>query len=52
MRHDQELPMFLWVEACNMAVYVQCYPQFIGITKEMMSRGPHVVDMEYREIDD
>jgi hypothetical protein len=35
-----------------MAVYVQCYPQFIGITKEMMSRGPHVVDMEYREIDD
>jgi hypothetical protein len=26
-----------------------CYPYFIGITKEMMSRGPQVADMEYRE---
>jgi hypothetical protein len=26
-----------------------CYPQFLGITKEMMYRGPQVVDMEYRE---
>jgi hypothetical protein len=26
-----------------------CYPQLLGITKEMMSRGPQVADMEYRE---
>jgi hypothetical protein len=26
-----------------------CYPQFLGITKEMMSQGPQVADMEYRE---
>jgi len=26
-----------------------CYPQLIGITKEMMSHGPQVADMEYRE---
>jgi hypothetical protein len=25
----------------------KCYHQFLGITKEMMSRGPQVVDMEY-----
>jgi hypothetical protein len=24
-----------------------CYPPFLGITKEMMSRGPQVADMEY-----
>jgi hypothetical protein len=23
-----------------------CYPPFLGITKEMMSRGPQVADME------
>jgi hypothetical protein len=28
---------------------LSCYPQFLGITKEMMSRGPQVADMEYRE---
>jgi hypothetical protein len=28
-----------------------CYPPFLGITKEMMSRGPQVADMEYRETD-
>jgi hypothetical protein len=26
-----------------------CYPKVLGITKEMLSRGPRVVDMEYRE---
>jgi hypothetical protein len=26
-----------------------CYPPFLGITKEMLSQGPQVVDMEYRE---
>jgi hypothetical protein len=26
-----------------------CYPQFLGITKEMMSQGPQVADMEYQE---
>jgi hypothetical protein len=30
-------------------VGARCYPQFLGITKEMMSRGPQVADMEYRE---
>jgi hypothetical protein len=29
----------------------KCYPHFLGITKEMMSRGPRVADMEYQEID-
>jgi hypothetical protein len=29
-----------------------CYPPFLGITKEMMSRGPHVADMEHREADE
>jgi hypothetical protein len=33
-------------------VGARCYPQFLGITKEMMSRGPQVADMEYRETDD
>jgi hypothetical protein len=28
---------------------VDCYPYFLGITKEIMSQGPQVVDMEYRE---
>jgi hypothetical protein len=26
-----------------------CYPPFLGVTKEIMSRGPQVADMEYRE---
>jgi hypothetical protein len=26
-----------------------CYRQLLGITKEMMSRGPQVANMEYRE---
>jgi hypothetical protein len=25
------------------------YPQILGITKEIMSRGPQVADMEYQE---
>jgi hypothetical protein len=29
----------------------KCYPPFLGITKEMMSRGPQVADMECREMD-
>jgi hypothetical protein len=29
-----------------------CYPQFQGITKEMMSRGPIVEDMDYQETDE
>jgi hypothetical protein len=28
-----------------------CYPPLLGITKEIMSRGPQVLDMEYREPD-
>jgi hypothetical protein len=32
-------------------VFIYCYPHFLGITKEMMSRGPQVADMEYRETD-
>ena len=31
-------------------VGARCYPQLLGITKEMMSQGPQVADMEYREI--
>jgi hypothetical protein len=30
MIHDQDLPMFLWVEACNTTVYVQ-------------NKGPHKI---------
>jgi hypothetical protein len=26
-----------------------CYPQLLGITKEMVSRGTQVADMDYRE---
>ena len=26
-----------------------CYPHFLGITKDMMSQGPQVIEMEYRE---
>jgi hypothetical protein len=26
-----------------------CYPQFLGIVDNMMSRGPQVADMEYRK---
>jgi hypothetical protein len=33
------------------AIMKWCYPHFLGITKEMMSRGPQVADMEYRETD-
>jgi hypothetical protein len=33
-------------------VGARCYPPFLGITKEMMSRGPQVADMEYREADE
>jgi hypothetical protein len=36
------LPMYI-------AIDLDCYPPFLGITKEMMSRGPQVADMEYRE---
>ena len=32
-------------------VGARCYSQFLGITKEMMSQGPQVADMEYRETD-
>jgi hypothetical protein len=32
-------------------IHASCYPHFLGITKEMMSRGPQVADMEYRETD-
>jgi hypothetical protein len=28
-----------------------CYPPFLGVTKEMMSRGPQVANMECREMD-
>jgi hypothetical protein len=28
------------------------YPQFLGITKEIMYRCPQIADMEYQEIDD
>jgi hypothetical protein len=27
----------------------RCYPQLLGITKEMMSQGPQVAYMEYQE---
>jgi hypothetical protein len=30
---------------------VACYPPLLGITKEIMSRGPQVLDMEYQEPD-
>jgi hypothetical protein len=30
-------------------VGARCYPPFLGITKEMMSQGPQVADMEYQE---
>jgi hypothetical protein len=30
-------------------VGARCYPPLLGITKEIMSRGPQVLDMEYRE---
>jgi hypothetical protein len=29
----------------------QCYPPFLRITKEMMSQGPQVADMECQEMD-
>jgi hypothetical protein len=32
-------------------VGARCYPPLLGITKEIMSRGPQVLDMEYREPD-
>jgi hypothetical protein len=28
------------------------YPTFLGVTKEMMPRGPQVADIEYREADE
>jgi hypothetical protein len=31
-------------------VGARCYPPFLGITKEMMSRGPQVEDMECQGI--
>jgi hypothetical protein len=31
--------------------FLSCYPPFLGITKEMMSQGPQVADMECRGID-
>jgi hypothetical protein len=31
---------------------VSCYPPFLGITKEMMSRVPQVEYKEYREEDE
>jgi hypothetical protein len=33
-------------------VGARCYPPFLWITKEMMSQGPQVVDLEYREEDE
>jgi hypothetical protein len=33
-------------------VGARCYPQFLGITKEMMSQGNQVEYMEYQETDD
>jgi hypothetical protein len=30
-------------------VVAECYPPFLGVTKEMISQGPQVADMEYRE---
>jgi len=32
-------------------VGARCYPPFLGITNEMMSRGPQVAYMEYQEMD-
>jgi hypothetical protein len=32
-------------------VGARCYPPLLGITKEIMSRGPQVLDMEYQELD-
>jgi hypothetical protein len=43
---DESMTSRMKVEVIHCGV---CYPPFLGITKEMMSRGPHVVDMEYRE---
>jgi len=31
-------------------VGARSYPQLLGLTKEMMSRGPQVADLKYREI--
>jgi hypothetical protein len=32
-------------------VGAKCCPSFIGISKEMMYRGPNIVDIEYQEMD-
>jgi hypothetical protein len=44
-------------QGCDFLKYVDhpyeiCYPPFLGTTKEMVSRGPHVADMEYHEADE
>jgi len=33
-------------------LYGPCYPPFLGITKEMVSRGPWVAYTEYQEGDE
>ena len=41
------VPMHSTTSTCPQ-VGDKCYPQFPGKTKEMMSRGPQVADMEYQ----
>jgi hypothetical protein len=47
LTRDVEVLMHSTVSTCPQ-VGARCYPHFLGITKEMMSRGPQVEYMEYR----
>ena len=42
----------IWVINCVHQLALDMLSPSLGITKEITSRGPQVIDMEYRESDD